>query len=649
MARRKKEQPPALEGKFGNLEQQIANIVIQNEFSTSKSINHDECTDFEAIIDKIEGIRSEKNYDWQSDINLGLMTSHLLTENADWVAQEFQSRDFCDILLEGDNPDDGKKAQAAKRVINKLLNLRQVYHYQKRIRSRTINWMQGEVYCLCYWEKQIQTRSFAVPETDPRTGLVSQNQKTFKRILKDNFNYEVIDPRNVFADTKYCYSAQDKDYIFIRSEKSIAGLKADKERFGYINLELLESKLGSNEETDTSKESYNKVTPNKPRPSQTAIEPLDILDRYGKFWAVVIDFDEDGNPTQIEPGYDENGKVKEDAELVEAIITYAGPGRDYETLIRFQPTWAIDSIGRPFKPIVRGLCYIHPTKDTGISDGKNLRELDTALNDTFNIGNDRVMLATMPVMRGRKNSLEDNPTIFFAPGNVMHLENKDDIEEFKISDNIGGALAQQQFIKNTASELDAKWPTTMGGMPEDSSTTATAVVGAEGRSNKRGSLKNMTWTYSFDTEFYDMMLQMTYMNAEPETIQLLAGKDLAPFFDPNADYVYVPISANIEAEHGKNRKVNTLDQMMGRIIGLAQFKPQEIFSVVAQIIADQTVLLGGDYRKYAPLLENLAKAPVQNTEQGATSTADAPPDSNSNQNGTPMSQMEQMTRGDMNG
>lgn len=648
MARKKK---VPLEGKFGNIERHLTSMIINDEFATAKSNQDYEITEFERIIDKIENIRAEKNYEWQSDINLGLMVSHLLTEQADWAAQEFQSRDFCDILLEGDKPDDALKAKAAKMVINKLLNIKDIFHYQKRIRSKTIAWMNGYVDCLCYWEKEIQEREFDVPRVDQMgQPLINEygepivDRKKFKRILKDRFNYQPLDPRNVFTSTGYTYSNQEKDYIFIRSEKTIHDLKKEKEKFGYFNLELLESRL-TNEETDTSKESYGKTTPNKTIPDKTPIHKFDVLDRYGKIWAIVKEVDDDGNPTVIEPGYDENGNVKDGAELVEAIISYANPSKNAETLIRFQPTWAIDAVGRPYKPIIRGVAYIHPTKDQGMSDGKNLAELDTAANDTFNIGNDRTMLSTMVVMKGKKQSLEDNPTIFFAPGNVMHLENPDDIQEFRITDNIRGAMQQLGFVKNTASELDAKWPTTMGAVPEDASTTATAVNGAEGRTNRRGNLKSLTWTYSFDAEFYQMMLQMVYMNAEPETLEMLVGEELASKFDPNADYVYVPISANVEAEHSKMRKVSTYDQMMGRITGLAQFKPQQVFEIVAQIIAEQSQLLGGDFKKMTPLLENLVKAPVQQTEQGVQQIADAPPQPTSNQNGTPMTGMEQDTRG----
>ena len=648
MARKKK---VPLEGKFGNIERHLTSMIINDEFATAKSNQGYEITEFERIIDKIENIRAEKNYEWQSDINLGLMVSHLLTEQADWAAQEFQSRDFCDILLEGDKPDDALKAKAAKMVINKLLNIKDIFHYQKRIRSKTIAWMNGYVDCLCYWEKEIQEREFDVPRVDQMgQPLINEygepivDRKKFKRILKDRFNYQPLDPRNVFTSTGYTYSNQEKDYIFIRSEKTIHDLKKEKEKFGYFNLELLESRL-TNDETDTSKESYGKTTPNKAIPDKTPIHKFDVLDRYGKIWAIVKEVDDDGNPTVIEPGYDENGNVKDGAELVEAIISYANPAKNAETLIRFQPTWAIDAVGRPYKPIIRGVAYIHPTKDQGMSDGKNLAELDTAANDTFNIGNDRTMLSTMVVMKGKKQSLEDNPTIFFAPGNVMHLENTDDIQEFRITDNISGAMQQLGFVKNTASELDAKWPTTMGAVPEYASTTATAVNGAEGRTNRRGNLKSLTWTYSFDAEFYQMMLQMVYMNAEPETLEMLVGEELASKFDPNADYVYVPISANVEAEHSKMRKVSTYDQMMGRITGLAQFKPQQVFEIVAQIIAEQSQLLGGDFKKMTPLLENLVKAPVQQTEQGVQQIADAPPQPTSNQNGTPMTGMEQDTRG----
>jgi hypothetical protein len=315
-------------------------------------------------------------------------------------------------------------------------------------------------------------------------------------------------------------------------------------------------------------------------------------------------------------------------------------------MIGFRPTWAIDAKGQPFKPILRGLCYIHPTKDTGLSDGKNLREMNIAANDTFNISNDRVMLATLPVLKGRRDAIENNPTVFIEPENLILLENVDnDLKEMVIRDNIQGALQQMGFIKATASEMDAVFPTTMGGLPEKTSTTATAVSGAENRTSARGNLKGLTWTYSFDVEFYQMMLQMAYRFMRQDTLEKMLGKELAQSFDPNADYTYVPISENLENEHQKMKKVGVWDQMMGRITGLAKIAPKEMMPIIAMIIGEQAMLMGSEYREIADMLKKLSQAKPQEEGKGVEGSKDGKPPPTSNQAGVEMGAGELQARG----
>jgi hypothetical protein len=667
----KKKSP--LEGKFGLAEGIIKNLVIDSEYTTWKSNNNQQYSDYESVLDMVELVRSEKNYDWNSDIFIGLLLSHMLTDSATWAQQDFQSRDFVDIYLEGNQPDDKMKAKAAKTLINQLLNIKDVYHFHKRIRARTINWLYGQVYAIMWPEQEVMTRTVQPPPLSvivrdfdemgnvvPKQVSVPQEPQQVENVVVDRINYDVFDARNVFTDFSYSYSIQQKSSVILRSEKRFSQIKADGAKFGYFNMDVLQEKLFSGEknrrvkssvETDTSKESFNKLG-GREGTKQTVfqqVDPsMDILDRYGSIWAKVKERDPETQlPITIEPGYDDNGVLADKAEMVEAIITFAGSGSDF-TLIGFRPTWAIDAKGKPYKPIIRGWCYIHPTKDTGLSDGKNLREMNIAANDTFNISNDRVMLATLPSMIGRRDAIENNPTVLIKPEHITLVENiETDLKELKIRDNVQGAMETLSFIKSQSSELDAIFPTTMGGLPEKTSTTATAIAGAEGRTNARGNLKGLTWTYTFDVEFYQMMLQMAYRFMRPETIEKMLGKELSQFFDPNSDYTYVPISENIEGEHQKMRKVQVWDQMMGRIMGLAKIVPKEMLPIISMIIGEEALLMGSEYREIATMLRQLSKAQPQPEGQGATSTEDGKPPAVSNQNQVEQSTPEMGARGTM--
>lgn len=667
MAKAKKQLP----GKFGEAENFIKNLVVDQEYKVAASNNIDQNMDLESVLDMVELVRSEKNASWKSDIFIGLLLSHMLTDTATWAAQDFQSRDFVDVYLEGNQPEDKMKAKAAKTLINQLLNIRDVYHFQKRIRARTINWLFGQVYALCWWEQETVKKTFQPPplttivrEYDengnviPKVVSVPQPPQGYEDVVVDRMNYEVFDSRNVFTDYSYTYSAQQKPWITLRAEKTWSQVNGDAEKFDYFNLDTLGDKLfgdgkkkkisTSVQETETSRESYNKLggAYNSKSGFYQRNDPvLDVLSRYGTMWAIVKERDpEEGFPTKIEPGYTENGELHEKAELVEAITTFAGLGDDY-TMIGFQPTWAIDAKGKPFKPIIRGWCYIHPTKDIGLSDGKNLREMNIAANDTFNISNDRVMMATFPFFKGRRDAIENNPTVFFEPENIILLENtQTDLQEIMIRDNINGALQQMGFIKSTSSEMDSIWPTTMGGLPDKTSTTATAIAGAENRTGARGNLKQLTWDYTFDIEFYHIMQQLAFRFMRQSTLDKMLGKELAQFFSPQDDYTYVSLSQNLESEHQKMKKVQTWDGMMGRISGLAKIAPKEMLPIIAMIIGEQAQLMGSDYREIAAMLKNLSQAQPQAEGKGAESSADGKPPMTSNQHGVEVQSAEGQAR-----
>ena len=649
---KKKTEPKS---KFGSLEGVLSSIIIESEYKVFKANNASDYTGYEALLDMIEGIRSEKNYSWQSDINLPMVISHLLTDASSWSSQYFQSRDFVDIYLEGDDPKDKDRCQAAKLVINKSLNMKSIFHYQKYIRARIINWLFGQVYIMAYWEQKVVKKTVPqLPEFHPfhvmdengnpqmQLQQIPKPDKEIERVIYDRFNYEVLDPRNVFTDNKYCYSIQQKDAVIIRTEKSYSQLKADEKKFNYFNLDKIKEMANDSSESETSRESYNKYE-QKVKSQRTPVRYLDVLDRYGTMW-VFAEKDENDEVISVKPGYDEQANIKEGAELLECVITYAGKGGTYH-LIGFEPSKYIDSRGEYYKNLVRGWCYVHPAKDIGLGDGKNLRELQIALNDTFNISNDRVMLATLPTFKGRKMALEDNPTVYIEPEHIIELENpKEDLEELRIRDNIDGALRQIGMIKNEASEVDSIWPTTMGGLPDKASTTATAVAGAETRTNVRGNFKSLTFEYTFLVEFYHLILQMTHRFAKPETLVNLIGEKLAGSFDPSADYTYVPLTQNIEAEASKQKKVQNWDQMIGRLAGLAKVAPKEVVPVIAMAIGEIAKLLGKDFRDIEEMLKTLAKANPPPEGKGAEQTADGKPPPTSNQMGGEQSQPEQMAR-----
>jgi len=641
-------------GKFGDVENALASIVIDHEYPAGAKNMEAEIAEYESLVEKVDGNRPDKNYQWQSDITLGYFIAHMLTDASNWAMQYFSSRDFCNVYLEGLEPDDKAKARAVKVLINKSLNMSAVYHFQKYIRARLINWLFGQVYILCYWEKKYRNRKIkqdpkitSKPSLNESGSVVwndieePQKDKEIRELVYDRFNYEVIDPRCVFTAPGYAYSVQQKPWVIILKETTLQDLQERAEQFGYFNLDRVEDALKGVAETEVARKTTNKDG-DKAHPERTPLKNIDLFQRFGKMWAVVKETDEDGVPTVADPGIDANGNKIQGAEMVECIISFVKVN-GISILVRFSPTDYINSRGEAYKPIVRGICYIHPTKDTGLSDGRNLREIDTAIDDTFNVSNDRTMLATMPVMKIRKSAIEDNPTVFIKPDHLIELEDPEsDLKEMKIEDNIQGAMSQLSVLKSTGSELDSIWPTTQGG-PMQGDNTATEIAATESRTNARGGFKSLTWEYTMLAEFYQQIIQQTYRFCDPNTaIRLMS--DLATIFDPDGDYTYVPLSQALEAEHSKRQKASALDQMMGRVVGMVQIFPKETALIVAKILEIQFLELGAEFRDISEILTKLTNAKPVVEGKGAEQTANASPEMTQNQSGLPVSEGEQDAR-----
>jgi hypothetical protein len=633
-----------------DIENAVASIVT-NEYSTSKTNQNASNLEFESIIDILECKRSDKDYDWMADYKLNELPSIILTDASGWANQYFQTREFVKAKLEGNNPEDKVKCRSAEKLINTMLNNRDIHHYQKYIRGRTINSTFGQVYAVCEWNQKTKQVIAGYKDeyealnvdTEGRPLVDMQNQIPAYRTNKipvyetepiyDFFNYDIVDPRNVFTDDRYVYSLQDKRYIIIRSERTYDDLVENQEKCGYINLDLVKEAIKNIGGTETSKETVKKNEDTSDA-NKTPIKPFDTIERWGKFPCI-------SNKNEISPGYDAFGDRLDKSELKECIITFVITGNT-KILIRFQLNPYIDSKGRTYRPIVRGLCYIHPTKDTGIGDGKYLRESEKAINDMFNMAMDRTKLATLPTLKARKFSLEGNTSIFFAPENVMEVENPDDIQEFKISDDIQGALEMINMLMGKGHQVTSVYPASMGDIPEKASTTATAFAGAQSSSNIRSNYKSLTYEYTFHSEFYWMMLQMTYQFCHPKTAYELMGDD-APDFDPNQDYNYTPVSSNIETEYNKYNKLKMIDQFVGRVVNVPNPNTPKLLNYLLKMAFELFDKEFPDYKEH--LLDETVPPPMEGQQATSNQPKNIGQPPVSNQNMQPMGLLEQSVRG----
>ena len=595
---------------------QISSIVVDREVTFSIQAQTDEFEDYEAYLDLFDAIRSEKDYDWESDISLPEAAANWLTQSAIDVGQYFKTRDFAECYISDDSDEAEKAADAAKECVNRTLNRRGLYHYLKFLRAKNINHMASNITLECWWEKELEM----VEEVDETTGEVLTTQ----RVVKDHFNYDVHDPRNVLMSREYVYTIQDKKYMIIRDERTYSELVAEQGRHQYFDLEQLkkEKPQGDTQTKEAIGQSEND------EPDDTLEKSFDRYRRFGKFWV------KDGRP-----GIDEYGDVIEGAELKECIITVVHwCGKKH--LIGFQETMYRDAHGNAFRPLIRGICYVHPTQDGGVGDGTYVRELQIAVNDTFNLGNDRTRLATIPTLKTRRNSVEDTmDTVMIKPGHRMELNDPDDVQEMIIQDNISGTMAQMGVLSSKIQDIMNIQPTTRGALPAQSSQTATAVFGAESNVGVRSNYKAMSFEYTVLTELYWMILQMTYMFAEDETkIELMGEK--VEFFDPSLDYFYKPLSQSIETDQSKDVKIQRFSMLLGYV---SQIQHPDTIKVVNNLLGKIFSLSGDEVENVAEGLFDSNKPMMEPGGVGdvAQQGAGVP---TSNEYGMPQSGGEQMAR-----
>jgi len=635
--------------------QNILNNLMYDEYTVFGTNHKAEMEDYESNLDIVACRRSEKDYDWMSDLFIPEAPSIFLTEDSQDATQYFASRDFVDVYLEGTSDKDVLACKAAKKLINKMLNNKRIYHFHKYMQAVGIIRLAGYCYVMCWWDqkvekKQVDVKRYAISQEDPETGMLMTHIQADpvydETIYYDHFNWQPIDPRNVFTDNTYCYSAQQERAIIIRSEKSYMDLKAVEEDNGYFNLDKL-LEIEPPNETDTSQETYNKDEKYQKTRKTYA---FDVLERYGKQWAIVKERDDFGNPTTIEPGFDDGGQPLKDAEyiLTRQAMVYKGGTK---ICIRFQAESLRDGAGQPYMPIIRGLCYVHQAKKNGMSDAMYLRELQVAQNDFVNMACDRSKISGFPVFMGSVEESDNMEEIYIEPEHFIPLRDPANFRELSIKDDSRHQLEMYQLCKNVGQQVTSVYPNTMGDVGA-ASVTATAVAGADMRSNVRNNYKSLTKEYTLLNELYWQILQMAWQFMHIKTAKQIFEPEEMQAFSAVGDYTYQPVTSSIEQAHSKQKKIMAYDQNIGRLSGLVKSFPG-LMKLIIMMEKEILNLQGAEYRSYENVLNELMNAKPVPEEGGvpggeqpiqAGQPTDMQPEMTSNQNNVPVQAPESYAR-----
>lgn len=623
-------------------------VAIQNHDHLNKA--------FDEQYDMIHCIRTVKPNDWESDIYLPEFTSRLLTQVGNFVTQYFSSRDFVDNDINSDDPIDIAEAKASKALLNAILNDQDSFYFQKIVRLLMFVFVSGWGIIKGGYRQEIEEY---VSHEEINQNYVQDSEGNFlddqggvfqdvlsqrpmveeiktpvmaQKVVKDTPVFDVWPNNAVYMSPEYTYTLNEKEYIVFESEMTKKQLEDVAEQNEYFNIDKLED--------TTSDKEYREKTYGREGTAQEAPLPVSIkykiYERWGLYPFIVKERDELNKPIDYKPGLNSKGQIMDKAELLEGIITRVmGPGTD--ELIGFRPS--------PHKrrPMVKFLCYIDPLKDVGFGDGEVAYELNTAINDTFNLSNYRTKLATTPAFKYKRFSgIEEN--IRITPEKGIPLENMEDLQEFIIQDNIQGAMIQIGALKGGLDYIMATSPQTMG-MSPDRKETATMANEISQRANIRIGMKSMNLEFVGFTEFYRMILELVNDFMLPETLVELIGQD-AYYYRPERKDKFKPVSQALETEESKQFKIRMWDQILGRVVGIPNPKtPMAVNYILGQVLE----LMGGDFKHFKKFMleespEAVAIYQLVVGGAGLGNTPNASGGGAQNQTGLPQSTQEQAVR-----
>lgn len=583
--------------------EKVINLIVNDEYVVGKQNNAVPDADYEDYLDMFDCERTEKNYDWMSDVYFPEFVSQALTQMAVEASLLFKTHDFVDVYIGSEEELHIKAAKAARDLLNKTLNRRKLFFYHKYMRAIAMKNLGGAAYFRAWWEQKTvrqqtgQTRTvirnLGVDESGNPIRIFDEEKTKEEVVIKDYFNFDVIDPRDIFFDNSYVYSMQEKRWIIIRFNKTIDELEEDAELMEYFNLDKLRDLQTSplHQTSVKGDKTTHHGLDNKQESKASPLKEWEILQRFGKYRVVVKDRDPDGNPIEVTHGIDKTGKPKRGSSLEEMVITIATNGQQ-SVLIGFSPQRNIDADGNQYRPIARGLCYIHPSKDDGMGDGKCLKELQVGINDTINMENDRTKLATIPVMQGNEHDITDNESLIWEPGAFWSTESGNVLSEVRVSSDVGAALNQVGLYRSMMQQASGVSAETQAVLNQ-ASTSATATANQARRSDSRSLFRTLTMENTGLTELYWFILQMTARHMKQATAEKYIGQEGVQYFNPTLDFTYKPVSANIDSDASKQTKITNWLQIIGYIIN-----DPERRDAVDYILKEIAELMGKEYETF---------------------------------------------------
>ena len=627
-----------------------------DEFSVAKRNNERINEDFEVYNNMIHSIREKKANAWESDIYMPEFVSRLLTQIGNFTQQYFGSPDFVETADESDDPKDVLEAKASKKLLNKILNDKDTHYYQKIVRLIMFVFSGGYGIIKGDYTQEIQEEfshnvqksdfitddageylaEDGTPYVDPtiqKPAFHTTEEPVYRNnIIKDLPTFDVYPVQNVYMSPEYAYTLNDKEMITFETEMTLSRLKDSPHP--YFNLDLLEKE---DPEGKRGEKTYNKDNPDEEQP-----DPQDktflILERWGRVWMS----EKDG---EYVPGIDKSGERRKDAKLVEGIVTFA---QNRETdlprhCIRFQKS------PHTKRPMVRFLCYVDMLRDAGFGDGEMTAELQKAINDNYNLMNYRTKLAITPAFKGSRFSPGLSENVRITPEKVIMLDNMDDLQEFKIEDNIQGGVVHQNLLSSRMDYAMSTSPQTMGATPERAETATMASIVSQNATVRLG-MKSMNLEFIGFTDFYDMLLTLCNDFMLPGTLDKLVGEELALSYNPQRKDKFKPVSQALETEESKMFKVKTYQSLMQTAAAVPNPKTPMVMNYV---IGEILEALGGSFKHFKKFMfsededANALYLIATGAKGGGSPPAGNPMAPAQNQGGLRQSGAEQNARGNM--
>ncbi len=597
---------------------EIERVILENtkaEFDIDVR-NHDrDNQDFELYQSIYNLVPDQPEEAWMSNTVLPEFQTEMTVQSGIEAAQEFRRRDFVEIYHESKDDKHRLAGEANKEGINRTLNQKHLHYFQKRMRASGLKNISGKVYYRCKWERKTLKRTTIEPQIIPLENPVEGGQQqavvptevTTEEVLFDRFNLDVLDPRNVFVSPEYTYSLNDKKRVSVRYDTDIGEMKLNEELMEYINLDKVEEGLKGEGGGKTGVVKGDESEPEPQEYEWTALKTFEVVEVHLKDWVLVAK-----DEVSIMPGVDNEGTRVKGAVLMKIIKSYATIN-DKKILVRYQRYPYRDPFGNPYNPIVMGKCYIHPTNDLGFGDGKASYPLEIARNGLFNMGINRVTLATLPVLKAATQSAQEfRRTWQFEPNGIFEAYDPNDLQEFQLSDDITGVNNIMSILTASQQASSATYDPTQGKLPL-ASTSATATAASEGRTDARSFYKGLTYNNTALVEIYDRIIWMTWQFALPESAEKIFGDKIYDF-NPYLEHTFKTVTESLETESSKQAKVAILDSMF---MQSSQIQNKNTLKQLNYIFTKKAKLLGDEYEDVNDVLFDEAEEFVAAGGQGS--------------------------------